>query len=360
MDTKPNCKYFNGSLPLIAACFSVLIAILLAGGCSQASDKQILKISGPTMGTEYHISWVSNKVNSTARKTEQESIQHKVDNLLIGINKSMSTYDPQSELSIINHGFKHGWQNVSADLYQVLIMAQQVNTQSDKAFDITVGPLVNIWGFGPGKANSKIPETAKIQALMDEIGSDALLLRQYHDEFQLRLLSPRYLDLSAIAKGYGVDVLGNLLQVEGIENFLIEVGGEIVAHGEKPKNKSWRIAIEAPNDNGRSVQIIIPLSNMGIATSGDYRNFFEQEGRRFSHTIDGRTGYPVEHDLASVSVLHESVALADAWATALTVLGAEQGLKLAEKHDLAAYFIVRSDDGYEQLSSRQFEQLRLD
>lgn len=360
MDTKSSRKHAKDSFSLIVACFSVLIAILLAGGCSQASDKQILKISGPTMGTEYHISWVSNSPNSTAQKTEQKNIQQKVDDLLIGINKSMSTYDSQSELSIINHSFKPEWQNISADLYQVLTMAQQVNTQSDKAFDITVGPLVNIWGFGPDKSNSKMPEPKKIQALMDEVGSEALLLRQHNEKFQMRLQSARYLDLSAIAKGYGVDVLGNLLQAEGIESYLIEVGGEIVAHGVKPKNQSWRIAIEAPNDNGRSVQIIIPLSNMGIATSGDYRNFFEQEGRRFSHTIDGRTGYPVEHDLASVSVLHESVALADAWATALTVLGAEQGLKLAEKYDLAAYFIVRSDSGYEQLSSRHFEQLRLD
>jgi thiamine biosynthesis lipoprotein len=239
-------------------------------------------------------------------------------------------------------------------------MAQQVNTQSNKAFDITVGPLVNIWGFGPDKANNKMPEQAKIQALMKEVGSDALSLRQYNEAFQMRLMSVRYLDLSAIAKGYGVDVLGNLLQGEGIENYLVEVGGEIVAHGVKPENKSWRIAIEAPNDDGRSVQIIIPLSNMGIATSGDYRNFFEQEGQRFSHTIDGRTGYPVEHNLASVSVLHESVALADAWATALAVLGAEKGLRIAEKYNLAAYFIVRSDSGYEQSSSRQFEQLRLD
>jgi thiamine biosynthesis lipoprotein len=340
--------------------FSLLLAILSTGGCSQTLEQPIVKISGPTMGTQYHISWVSDQPNSMALEVEQKNIHQQVDQLLIAINKSMSTYDSQSELSLINHVFKSEWQNISSDLYQVLVMAAQVNTQSDKAFDVTVGPLVNLWGFGPDKANDQIPERSKIQSLLAKIGSDALTLRQNEDVFQLRLAAPRYIDLSAIAKGYAVDVLGNLLQAQGIENYLIEVGGEIIAHGVKPKNEAWRIAIEAPNDDGRSVQIIIPLSEMGIATSGDYRNFFEQEGRRFSHTIDGRTGYPVEHELASVSVLNPSVALADAWATALTVVGAERGLALAEEFNLAAYFIVRTENGYEQLSSRQFEQLRLD
>jgi len=344
----------------LVACISLFLAILSTGGCSESLEKPIIKISGPTMGTQYHISWVSDKRNSLAIDSEKKDIQQRVDTLLVAINKSMSTYDSQSELSLINHRYNSEWQTISDGLYQVLKMAKQVNAQSAKAFDITVGPLVNLWGFGPDKTHDHIPESEKIQKLLTEIGSDALALRQHEEVFQLRLSAPRYMDLSAIAKGYAVDVLGDLLQGQGIEDYLIEVGGEIIAHGMKPKNQFWRIAIEAPNDEGRSVQIIIPLSSMGIATSGDYRNFFEQDGRRFSHTIDGRTGYPVEHELASVSVLHPSVALADAWATALTVVGAEKGLLLAEEFNLAAYFIVRTDNGYQQLSSRQFEQLRLD
>lgn len=345
-------------VPLILCC-SLLLASLLAGGCSQPLEPQISKISGPTMGTHYHISWVSNAFDTASLEVEKKNIKLLVDQRLRAINKSMSTYDPQSELSLINHDFNPQWQQISAGLYQVLAMAKQVNEQSDKAFDITVGPLVNLWGFGPDKSNDQIPQQQKIEALLAEVGSDALALRKQQGRFQLRLAAARYLDLSAIAKGYAVDDLGDLLLGQGVENYLIEVGGEILSHGIKPQNQPWRIAIEAPNDDGRSVQIIIPLSNMGIATSGDYRNFFEQEGHRFSHTIDGRTGYPVEHDLASVSVLHESVALADAWATALTVLGAERGLELAEIHNLAAYFIVRTEHGYQQFSSRQFEQLRL-
>jgi thiamine biosynthesis lipoprotein len=338
----------------------LLLASLLLSGCSQSLESHISKISGPTMGTEYHISWVSKAGDPVAIGLEVKTLKQMVDKRLSDINKSMSTYDSQSELSLINQNFNPNWQNVSIELYRVLAMAKQVNEQSDSAFDITVGPLVNLWGFGPDKGSDLVPELPEINALLAQVGSDAISLRVQEGDYQLHLAAARYLDLSAIAKGYAVDALGNLLQEQGVDNYLVEVGGEIIAKGFKPQNKHWRIAIEAPNDNGRSVQVIIPLSDMGLATSGDYRNFFEQDGKRFSHTIDGRTGYPVEHNLASVSVLHESAALADAWATALTVLGAERGLELAETYDLAAYFIVRTDNGYRQLSSQQFGKLRLD
>jgi thiamine biosynthesis lipoprotein len=357
MGIKANIRVY---LVQIFICGCLLLASLLVGGCSQPLEPHISKITGPTMGTEYHISWVSKTVDHVASEREMKTIKQLVDQRLSNINKSMSTYDSQSELSQINHNFNPEWQNVSVGLYRVLAMAKQVNKQSDGAFDITVGPLVNLWGFGPDKAPDRVPELPEVNALLAKVGSDAISLREQEGDFQLRLVAPRYLDLSAIAKGYAVDVLGKLLQEQGFDNYLVEVGGEIIAKGFKPQNKHWRIAIEAPNDGGRSVQIIIPLSNMGLATSGDYRNFFERDGKRFSHTIDGRTGYPVDHDLASVSVLHESAALADAWATALTVLGAERGLELAESYDLAAYFIVRTDNEYQQLSSPQFEKLRLD
>jgi len=352
-------------LSRVISLFVFTASLLLLTGCNDSPV--ISKISGPTMGTEYHISWVSDKQGKEELDNEKQKLKQLVDNLLIDFNKSMSTYDPSSELSVINNGsvqdasvdFDSGWQVISADLYRVLMMSKQINQQSSGAFDVTVGPLVNLWGFGPIESQNKIPKQDDIQSMLQQVGSDAINLRQSEKSFQLQLTSQRYIDLSAIAKGDAVDVLGLLLQRQGIENYLVEVGGEIIAHGIKPKNQPWRIAIEAPNDDGRSVQIIIPLSSMGVATSGDYRNFFEQDGQRFSHTIDGRTGFPVKHNLASVTVLHESVAMADAWATALTVLGAEEGLKLAEKHSLAAYFIVRTDKGFEQHASQRFEQLRL-
>ncbi len=318
------------------------------------------KISGPTMGTEYHISWISQQSSQQALIKEKKDIKQIIDAQLVSINKSMSTYDSASELSLLNQNHNHEWQTISADLYRVLMMSKQVNTQSIGAFDVTVGPLVNLWGFGPEASLDEVPEAESIKRLLAEIGSEAISLRQRDESFEIKLIAERYIDLSAIAKGYAVDVLGRSLQQRGIKNYLVEVGGELIANGRKIADKPWRIAIEAPNDDGRSAQIIMPLLNMGIATSGDYRNYFEQDGKRFSHTIDGRTGYPVKHNLASVSVLHESVAMADAWATALTVMGAKTGLELAEKHELAAYFIVRTEKGFEQHRSRQFEQLTLD
>ena len=312
------------------------------------------------MGTQYHISWVSTQTGSASVEVESQSIQLGVDELLLNINKSMSTYDKNSELSVINQTFNSDWQDISVDLYRVLMMAMQVNVQSLGAFDVTVGPLVNVWGFGPVKPTDEAPKDKVVENALKQVGAGAINLRQRDESYQLKLKHPRYIDLSAIAKGYAVDVLGRYLQMRGIDNYLVEIGGEIITHGTKPGGQSWRVAIEAPNDQGRSAQLILPLDNLGLATSGDYRNFFQQDGRRYSHTLDGRTGYPVQHGLASVSVLHSPVAMADAWATALTVLGAKEGLRLANEYDLAAFFIQRTESGFEQYSSRQFEQLSLD
>lgn len=332
----------------------VVIATVLSG-CPQPNP--VVKIAGATMGTQYHVSWIAANEGSD---TQSQGIQRDIDELLEKINKSMSTYDNTSELSIINQVFKSDWQNISVDLYRVLMMAMQVNTKSSGAFDVTVGPLVNLWGFGPVQSDYEAPDDQLIQNVLKQIGADAIQLRQRDESFQLKLKGSRYIDLSAIAKGYAVDAVGRYLDKQGIENYLIEIGGEIIAQGTKSEGRPWRIAIETPSDEYRSAELIIPLNNLGLATSGDYRNFFQQNGRRYSHTLDGRTGYPVQHGLASVSVLHPSVAMADAWATALTVLGTKDGLALANEYDLAALFIQRTETGFKQYSTRQFKQLSLD
>lgn len=318
------------------------------------------------MGTEYHISWITETSGETARSAESKDVQVQIDEILRMINKSMSTYDPESELSLLNTNSPSDWQEVSEHLYRVLKMSESIHRRSHGAFDVTVGPLVNLWGFGPNKHLKEVPDSDEISTLLASVGAEAIKLRDGVSDksdgvkkFEVSVASKRYIDLSAIAKGYSVDVLGKYLEGRGINRYLVEVGGEILARGVKAKDTPWKIAIEAPTDNARTAQIIIPLSNIGIATSGDYRNFFKQEGKRFSHTIDGRSGYPVTHNLASVTVLHESVAIADAWATALTVLGAEEGLKVAQQQGLLAFFIQRVDNGYQQSMTSQFEQLEL-
>lgn len=366
-----------------------VLSLILLQGCTPSAPV-ISKISGPTMGTEYHISWVSSQQRQNDLAAEKQKIKAEIDSILVAINKSMSTYDPTSELSLINASASFDattetanqaeldsdqikelplpliteWQPISAGLYQVLMMSMQVGIKSAGAFDVTIGPLVNLWGFGPQNRIDKAPADKDIAAALAKVGASAINIRQKDNAYQLKLSAPRYIDLSAIAKGYAVDVIAHYLKTQNIHGFLVEVGGEIAAYGTKTSvsasddsGPTWRVAIEAPNDTERNAQLIIPLSNMAIATSGDYRNYFEDKGQRYSHTIDGRSGYPIVHNLASVSVLHESSAIADAWATALSVLGAEQGLKIAEEHNLAALFIQRTSGGFEQSASNKFKQL---
>jgi len=325
-------------------------SLLLMAGCQ--SGPEVVKMSGRTMGTQYNISWVESEAHS---RQSSEQLQQKVENVLERINASMSTYRPDSELSVLNKQAPGDWQDISIDLYRVLMMSGSVYLGSDHAFDPTVGPLVNLWGFGPEKKADQVPDALAIKQAMTSVGYGVANLRLRDEGYQVQLRDSRYIDLSAIAKGYAVDELGRLFDGVRINNYLIEVGGELLAKGRKPDGSAWRIAIEAPPESGRRVQKIVALNDFGIATSGDYRNYFEQDGKRFSHTIDPRTGYPIEHKLASVSVLHESVALADAWATALMVLGTEKGMAVAQKFDLMVYFLYRTEQGFADAASPAFD-----
>lgn len=336
---------------------SILICVFsfLLAACGYQGE--VTKIAGPTMGTQYHISWVDRGFERGEEAVPAAKVQEDIDSTLASINQSMSTYIPDSELSILNRSNNNEWQDISIDFYRVMMMSLMVNRSSNGAFDATIGPLVNLWGFGPKKSiENEAPSQAEIEGLLNQVGSHVIDMRTRDEGFQIKLLESRFIDLSAIAKGYAVDRLAVYLERQGINDYLVEVGGEILAKGQKPDGSSWKIAIEAPNDNGRAVQKIISLDGLAVATSGDYRNFFEQEGVRYSHTLDIRTGRPVTHGLASVSVLHESAALADAWATALTVLGPDEGMKIAQYKGLAAYFIVREEAGYREMASEKFNE----
>lgn len=314
----------------------------------------VVRISGPTMGTSYHIAWFGADDDAAA-------VQQQVDERLAAINRSMSTYDPDSELSRLNRGLlpvdADGWVQVSADLAEVLALALQVWQASDGAFDVTIGPLVNLWGFGPQARPERIPAAELIRTTLAEVGSDAILLEV--EQQRLRLQKPLYIDLSAIAKGWAVDEIAALLEQRGIHNFMVEIGGELRTAGVKPEGKPWRIAIERPplDAGSREVALVITPQAIGLATSGNYRNYYEQDGVRYSHTIDPTNGYPVQHNLASVSVLHESTGLADAWATAFSVLGAERALQLAEQHGLAVFLLTKEPTGFVQHISSRFAAL---
>lgn len=328
----------------------LLSASLALAACSPA-DK-VVSVTGPTMGTSYHISWRGDGADEAA-------MQQAIDTRLAEINRSMSTYDPTSELSLINQGKTavdgDGWIKVSDGLEEVLQDSLRIYARSEGLFDVTVGPLVNLWGFGPDASTDSVPDEAALDAAKAKVGFGALTLDA--EQNRIRLAAPRYIDLSAIAKGWGVDDIASLLEKHGHNDYMVEIGGEIRTAGSKPDGEKWRIAIERPASSlqERSVELIIQPGNAAIATSGDYRNYFEQDGVRYSHTINPFTGRPITHKLASVTVVHEKCAMADGWATALNVAGPEKGMALAEANHLAVFMIVREGDTFIEKTSSEFE-----
>ena len=289
-------------------------------------------------------------------KSNQQELQQAIDQQLLLINQQMSTYQDDSELSKFNRALVGEWVNVSANLFDILVMSMELSWLTGGAFDITVGPLVNLWGFGPDGLDmpSTVPDAGNIKALLEQSGFQAIELAL--DDNSIRKTKPVILDLSAIAKGYGVDKVAELLLYAGYTDFMVEIGGELRLAGNSPRGTPWRIAIEQPDANafGQSNKAV-QVSGVSIATSGDYRNYFEQDGKRYSHTIDPTTGYPTDHSLASITVIADSSAYADGLATALNVLGPEKALQLAEQQGLAIYMLVKTEQGFAAQYSEAFK-----
>ena len=306
-------------------------------------------LSGLTMGTTYTV-----KLNVAETKIDRPSISTEINRRLDKINSQMSTYMETSTLSTFNQSNTQDWEEIPVDLYTVIEEALRINKLSNRAFDVTIGPVVNLWGFGPEARLDVVPEESTIKQALERVGSEYIHLRK--QPYAIKKDKPNlYIDLSAIAKGYSVDVIADYLNELSINNYMVEIGGEIKTMGINPDNKPWHIGIEKPLDDQRSVQTVITLNNTAMATSGDYRNYFEKNGIRYSHTIDPSTGKPITHKLASVTVLHPSAMTADAMATALLVLGPEQGSELALKQDLAALFIVHDKDNFIEIITPAFK-----
>ena len=330
---------------------ALLLAVFVFGGvsgCTETPRAKVQGIQGLTMGTSFSMKWVS------VSDTEVEAIRKEAGRLLSDINQKMSTYIEDSELSRLNRTPAAEPFVVSAELMQVLAEAQRISRLTDGAFDVTVGPLVNAWGFGPEGRITHAPADTQIDALKARVGYGFVQLDE--PSHQVIREGDQYIDLSAIAKGYGVDALAELLEARGIENYLVEIGGELRAKGHKPDKAPWKLAIETPRAGERAVQEIISITSGAVATSGDYRNYFEENGVRFSHTIDPRTARPIRHRLASVTVIRPTCAEADALATALMVMGEEEGYNFAIEHEIDAFFLVKSGDGFETRHTPGFSQ----
>ncbi|EKO4006841.1 FAD:protein FMN transferase [Vibrio fluvialis] len=322
-----------------------LASLLLLAGCEQ--PPQQVHLSGPTMGTSYNIKYLQQDGLPSS-----DDLHKEIDRLLEEVNDQMSTYRKDSELSRFNQYQGIDPFEVSNQTATVVKEAIRLNGLTEGALDVTVGPLVNLWGFGPEARPEVVPTDAELAERKANTGIHHLSV----DGNKLSKDLPHlYVDLSTIAKGWGVDVVANYIESQGIHNYMVEVGGEIRLKGLNRDGVPWRIAVEKPTVDERSIQEIIEPGDMAIATSGDYRNYFERDGVRYSHIINPQTGRPIHNRVVSVTVLDKSCMTADGLATGLMVLGDEKGIGIAEQNHIPVFMIVKTDDGFKEIASSAFK-----
>jgi len=336
-------RHYIGSHPLL------LLLLLSAGLLSSCSEPPAAELttSGETMGTRYQVIVVAPGSLNLAR------LQALIDDELQRINALMSTWDPDSEISLFNANADVDWRELSAETIEVIETARGISKETSGAYDITLGSVSALWGFGHGDEVEKKPVLDDVLLLLNDVGWQ--LLEVAGSRESVRKLNPGLqVDLSSLAKGYAVDKIGERLEASGYQRYLVEIGGEVRTRGKAADGKMWQIGIEWPESAGEPEMTGIAVENAHIASSGDYRNYRLIDGVRYTHILDGRTGYPVSHNLAAVTVLHGSVTRADAWATAFMVLGYAEAIKIANRKGLAARFVLREEDGFSVMTTKAF------
>ncbi len=316
-------------------------------GCGEFGDDELLSFSGETMGTTYNV-----KVAKAPDTLDTEALASQITSILQTVDAQMSTYRADSELSLVNAAAAGEWVPVSAETAMVVGSALKAAELTGGAFDPTIGPLVDLWGFGPKGARSSAPSASAIDAARASVDHHHVALK---DGAIGKTASETRLDLSGIAKGFGVDQIAELLESQGLRNYLVEVGGELRAKGRPVDDRAWRVGVEKPTLAGGQFQRVLELDGDAMATSGNYRIFFDADGERYAHIIDPRSGKPLEHRLASATVVAASTMEADALSTAMLALGLEDAAALATEHDIAALFISGSGDAFTETASPAFE-----
>nr|WP_217272919.1 FAD:protein FMN transferase [Vibrio coralliilyticus] len=318
---------------------------MVLAGCEKPVEQ--IHLSGPTMGTTYNIKYIESEGIPSP-----EALQKEVDRLLEEVNDQMSTYRKDSELSRFNQNQTSTPFEVSPQTATVVKEAIRLNGLTLGALDVTVGPLVNLWGFGPEARPEVVPTDEELAARKANTGIQHLTVE---GNLLTKDIPNLYVDLSTIAKGWGVDVVADYIQSQGIQNYMVEVGGEMRLKGINREGVKWRIAIEKPSADERAVQEIIEPGDLAVATSGDYRIYFERDGVRYSHIINPQTGKPIRHKVVSVTVLDKSSMTADGLATGLMVLGEEQGMKIANENNIPVFMIVKTEDGFKEMASEAYK-----
>jgi len=329
----------------------LLIPTLLLAACDSKSRLPEYELSGSALGTTFNVLLVAPPDNFAGEELESSIL-----GTLEEVDRLASTWREDSELSLFNASTQTDWITTSSEFCAAIESAIEISRISDGAFDITVGPLVNLWGFGPGDNVRQPPGEAALQEAMGRVG---------YENLQTRCAVPAvrkqhaltYVDLSGWAKGYAVDQVATLLDRSELKDYLVEIGGELRVRGLNAERLKWAVAIETPSMTKRIPRSVLRVTDTGLATSGDYRNYFEHEGIHYSHTIDARTGRPVTHTLAAVTVVNPSAAFADAMATALLVLGPAKGPQRAEELGIAAYFLIRKATNFEAVTTGSFDEL---
>ena len=339
------------TLAVLVAALGLLALFHPSLGPGQSAPPGLVSLTGSTMGTRYRVLLHQDAV----APAQQGNLRVNIDARLAFLDRSLfSTYVNDSQLSVLNRQVPGVPMTVAKEVIDVLFTAGEVFRQSGGAFDITVKPLVDLWGFGDPAVAQGIPAPEMIELALSQTGMRNVFVNTEHGTVMKG--HDLSIDLSAIAKGFAVDDISRLLESRKITDYLVEIGGEVRIRGSRPGGQPWQVAIEAPVPGQATPFQALQTGNrpLAIAASGNYRNFFMHEGIRYSHTIDPDTGWPVSHNLASVTVIAESAMLADAWATALAVLGPETGMELANELQLAAYFIVDGASGFSALHSAAF------
>ncbi|UTW08406.1 FAD:protein FMN transferase [Pseudomonas benzenivorans] len=334
---------------MLHAVLQPVIAVALAAALTGCwFSERVEEFGGPTMGSTYTVKYVRTEGAPTVA-----ALQAETEAILAEVDQQMSTYRDDSLISQFNRAPAGSCLAMPAAMLQLVGAGQDLAQQSGGAFDLTLEPLLNLWGFGPQARVEKVPTAEQLAEARRRSGHQHLRLEggQLCKDVDLQL------DLNSIAAGYTVDRIVARFGELGVSRYLVDVTGELKAAGRKPSGEPWRIAIEAPRDDERVAQRVLELDGYGISTSGDYRNYFEENGKRYSHTLDPQTGAPISHKLAAVTVADRSTLRADGLSTLLMVLGPERGLAYAEQADIAAFFVIRDDGRFVTQTTAAFEQL---
>lgn len=342
---------------------AALLALPLLAGC----QPEVVKITGPTMGSHYQISYVR-----AGKAPAPEVVKAEVEKILAELDRDVSTYRDDSAVARFNAAPAGTCMAMPGNALTLAGFANQLRRGSEDAYDITMLPVLDAWGFGPKAARQQpsqgeltvealqqspetppVPSQQTLTELRAQVGQQHLSIRGQ----ELCKQAPVQIDFNSIAAGLAIDAIGNALGAQGIENYLIDVTGEIKGQGKKPDGSPWRVAIEAPVDNARQIQRIIALNGQTISTSGDYRQYREVAGQRLSHVIDPRTLTPITHRLAAVTVVHPLGVLSDGYSTLLMVLGPEAGYRYARDKGLAALFVTREGEGFQSRSTPEFDRM---